>query len=232
MRTYFVPALFILLLTACKDKPQGGTASTEDTTVVAGPAFTIQSDTTQKTPRVDESYRGREPIIPSVQQILTHIPDGYYIIDTCSGDLNLDNYTDYLIVLAQNGEDSLSKVSEDDVKRRLLILTGTADQSYTLAAQSDNAVYCLQCGGMMGDPFQSLVIKNGYFSIEHYGGSRERWTRTITFKYSKSDSTWNLHKDGHGSFTAGEEDEKEKMKIYTVKDFGKVKFAEFDIYKN
>jgi hypothetical protein len=76
------------------------------------------------------------------------------------------------------------------------------------------------------------VIKNGYFSIEHYGGSAERWTRTITFKYSTTDSSWYLHKDGHESFSAVDENAKKTTKIYTVKDFGKVKFTDFDIYKD
>lgn len=219
MRTYFVPSLFLLFLTACKDKPQSGAGAAKDSAVaVSSTDTTVPQATTVAT------------IVPTIKQVLTHIPDGYQILDTCSGDLNLDQYVDYLVLLAQNGEDSLSKTSGDDIKRRLLILTGTGG-SYALAAQSDNAVYCSSCGGMMGDPYQKLVIKNGYFSIEHYGGSADRWTRTITFKYSTADSSWFLHKDGHESFSAVDEKEKKTTKVYTVKDFGKVKFAEFDVYK-
>jgi hypothetical protein len=151
-------------------------------------------------------------------------------MDTCSGNLNLDAYTDLLLVLRLDNEDSLSRNGEEP-KRRLLILTGSAEQTYTLAAQSDNAVYCAACGGMLGDPYQQLAIKNGYFSIEHYGGSRYRWTRIPTFKYSPADSTWLLHKDGHESEdTMGEE--KPTKKVYTTKNFGKVTFADFDIYKD
>lgn len=232
MCKYFGSTLFIFLLAACGDTPQSGAVVAEDTTVAVLIPDTSISQPMVKAVRINEGYVGREPITATVKQVLTHIPDGYYIIDTCSGDLDHDNYVDYLVLLAKKGEDSLSKTSEENVKRRLLILTGTAEQSYTLAAQSDNAVYCVSCGGMMGDPYQQMVIKNGYFSIEHYGGSAERWTRTITFKYSAADNTWYLHKDGHESFNAIDPEQKGTKKILTVKDFGKLRFNDFDIYKD
>lgn len=156
---------------------------------------------------------------------------GYTAIDTVSGDLNLDQYTDMIVVLKKNGEDSTSDVSEHPEKRPLLILLGQADSTYKLAASTNNAVYCIDCGGIMGDPFMDIVIKKGYFSVEHYGGSAWRWERTTTFKYSSTDSTWYLHKDGHKSFHTGDEPEKVETKIKTTKDFGKVPFDKFDIYK-
>jgi hypothetical protein len=91
-------------------------------------------------------------------------------------------------------------------------------------------VLCVDCGGVMGDPFMQVVIKNGYFSIEHYGGSGWRWTRTITFKYSPADSYWYLHKDGNSSFHSADPD-KVTTKIKTIKDFGKLPFDKFDVYK-
>ena len=81
----------------------------------------------------------------------------------------------------------------------------------------------------MGDPFMGIKIKNGYFSVEHYGGSSWRWTRIITYKYSKQDKEWFLHKDGSESFHASEP-QKVETKIKTTKDFGQIKFEEFDIY--
>jgi hypothetical protein len=83
----------------------------------------------------------------------------------------------------------------------------------------------------MGDPFMQVVIKKGYFSIEHYGGSSWRWTRIITFKYSPDDNYWFLYKDGGEYFHAAEHEKKTK-KVLTSKDFGKVRFDEFDIYKD
>ena len=158
------------------------------------------------------------------------IPVNYSPLDTTSGDLNLDQFSDMIMVLRKNGEDTTSDVVEHPEKRPLLILLGQADSTYKLAARNDNAVYCVDCGGVMGDPFMEVVIKKGYFSIEHYGGSGWRWTRTITFKYVPADSYWYLHKDGGESFHAADP-EKVTTKVKTAKDFGKVPFDSFDIYK-
>lgn len=162
--------------------------------------------------------------------LVAFVPGGYTALDTATGDLNGDGYADMILVLKKNGEDTTSDVNEHPEKRPLLILTGQPDRSYKLAARNDNAVYCIDCGGMMGDPFMDVVIKNGYFSVEHTGGSSWRWTRTITFRYSPADKYWYLHKDGGDSFHASEP-EKVKTTVKTTKDFGKVPFDKFDIYK-
>lgn len=230
MRNLSVPVLFVFLFTACGDKPVKAPVAVSTDTSSLAQRDTLVEETPPAAVKSDD-YAVREPIIATVKQVLTHIPDGYSIIDTCTGDLNQDEYTDLLLVLRQNGEDSIARKVDGPVKRKLLLLTGSAEQTYTLAAQSENVVYCNVCGGMMGDPYQQLVIKNGYFTVEHYGGSSWRWTRNITFKYSKADSTWYLHKDGGDSFHATDP-EKVTTKVRTVKDFGKVPFAEFDIYKD
>ena len=82
----------------------------------------------------------------------------------------------------------------------------------------------------MGDPYMDVIIKNGYFSVEHYGGSSWRWTRIITFRYSAQDQYWFLHKDGHESYHASEP-QKIKTRTYTSKETGMVRLEDFDIYK-
>ena len=164
---------------------------------------------------------------PSLAQF---VPEGFAVLDTTSGDLNLDQHQDMIMVLKKNGEDTTSDVVLHPEKRPLLILIKQADKTYKLAARNDNAVYCVDCGGVMGDPFMEVVIKKGYFSVEHYGGSGWRWTRTITFRYSPVDNYWYLHKDGGNSFHASEP-EKMTTKVRTTKDFGKIPFDKFDIYK-
>ena len=156
---------------------------------------------------------------------------GYSVLDTSTGDLNGDAYPDKLLLLKKMGEDTSSDVIEHPEKRPLLVLTGQADGSFQLAARSDNAVLCVDCGGVMGDPYMQLVIKKGYFSVEMAGGSSWRWTRTVTFKYAPSEHNWFLYKDGHGSFHSSEPD-KVETKLYTVKEFGKLGFGQFDVYKD
>lgn len=157
------------------------------------------------------------------------IPDGYTILDSATGDLNLDPYPDMLLVLKKKGEDSIANDVDHTVKRPLLILTGQANKSFKLAARNDNVVYCVNCGGMMGDPYIGIVIKKGYFSIEHYGGSAWRWTRIITFKYSTNDKRWYLYKDGGDSYHTSDPD-KVETNIKTTKEFGKIRFEKFNLY--
>jgi hypothetical protein len=198
---------------------------------VANDSSGLTSTNNPDTANLKERKESLNPDLKNLSSDLSQfIPENYTMLDTASGNLDLDQYPDMILVLKKNGEDSTSDVVDHPEKRPLLILLGQQDKSYKLAARSDNAVYCVDCGGMMGDPFQGLTIKNGYFSIQHYGGSGWRWTRIITFKYSAADNYWYLHKDGGESFHASEP-EKATTKVRTVKDFGKVSFDRFDIYK-
>ncbi|MCZ4224824.1 hypothetical protein [Pedobacter rhodius] len=158
------------------------------------------------------------------------IPKDYDVLDLTRGDLNRDAYPDAIMVLYKKGEEKTSDVISHPEKRPLLLLIGQADKTYKLATQNDNAVYCVDCGGQMGDPFTGITIKNGYFSVEHYGGSGWRWTRIITFKYAAQEKNWFLYKDGGEHFHAISHEEV-KTDVKTVKNFGKVPFVKFDIYK-
>ena len=81
----------------------------------------------------------------------------------------------------------------------------------------------------MGDPYVGITIKNSYFTFEHYGGSAWRWSKYITYKYDNSKNEWFLHKVGSESFHASEPD-KVTTKTLTTKEFGTVKFEDYDIY--
>lgn len=196
------------------------------------PASDTSAVTSDNTSSGDTSLKAQNMTAPLKTVSLNQfIPENYSILDTSTGDLNKDTYPDMIMVLKKNGEDSTSDVIDHPEKRPLLILLGQPDNTYKQAARSDSVVLCVDCGGVMGDPFQDVVIKNGFFSVELYGGSSWRWTRTITFKYFPPDNNWYLHKDGGESYHSAEPD-KAKTTVKTVKDFGKVAFTEFDVYKD
>ena len=71
-----------------------------------------------------------------------------------------------------------------------------------------------------------MVIKNGYFSVEHYGGSNWRWTDIATFKYDKKQNEWFLSRLGGDSFHTTNP-EKITSTIKTSKQFGVVEFEKF-----
>jgi hypothetical protein len=129
------------------------------------------------------------------------IPKGFTLLDSASGDINEDGFTDLILILKNHTEVEMS-----DTTRPLLILQGSKNKTYTLIARNDHVVLCQACGGVFGDPYASLVVKHNYFSIEHYGGSNWRWTRIITFKYDLKTKQYVLHKDGGESFHTSDPD--------------------------
>lgn len=159
------------------------------------------------------------------------IPKDYAVRDSASGDLNLDGIPDLILVLKKVGEEASSSYPDRPEKRPLLILLRNKNNELTLARRNDNTVLCYDCGGAIGDPYSRIVIKNGYFSIEHYGGSSERWARIITYKYEKKEDEWFLHRDGYEGYSSSDPSKVQTKKIKTKKEFGTVKFEAFDIYK-
>lgn len=163
------------------------------------------------------------------EQMKTFIPNGYLLLKGMTGNLNLDKFPDAVLVLKKANEEELSRQVEDQVKRPLLILIGQADKSYKLAGRNDNTVFCYSCGGVFGDPFAGIEIKNGTFSILHYGGSGWRWTHTVLYKYAPTQKKWFLFRNETSSFHAAEPD-KVNENIQTPKNFGRIPFEKFDIY--
>ena len=162
--------------------------------------------------------------------ISRYIPEGYQALNATRGDLNQDAIEDVILIVKKRDEEKTSDMIEHPEKRPLFILTGQTDNSYKLAAKSDNAVLCVDCGGVMGDPFMGVTIKKGYFSVEHYGGSAWRWTMIVTFKYSKTKKKWFLHKYGGDEFHVSEPDNT-TTNVQSTKDFGVVAFEDFNIYQ-
>jgi len=157
-----------------------------------------------------------------VDNIKEFIPEGFTLLDKASGNLNKDSYSDLVLVLQTK-----NKATEEDEVRPLILLRGTASGKYKLLARNDSVVLCKGCGGVFGDPYDGITIKNGYFSIEHYVGSSWRWTRIITFKYDLKCKNFILHKDAGVSYHNTEEEMKFNSIISNKDKYGKQLFTEF-----
>ena len=215
MKKRFTPlAAGLLVLAACQSTPETPAA----TATTAAPAASVADspETSAAATALAET--------DSLAAVRPFVPVGYQVLDVATGDLNRDAYPDKLVALDTLLVDSLRRESE--ARRPLLLLTGRPDGGYTLAARNDNAIMCSGCGGMMGDPYQQLVIKNGYFSVEHYGGSAWRWTYILTFKYDPAARRWLLHRAGGDSFHTSDP-EKVKTHVETPRDFGRIPFESF-----
>lgn len=99
------------------------------------------------------------------------LPEGYVVLDTATGYLNKDAFIDLIILYKKIDEEEISDVTNNPEKRPLVLYVGDGSGAFKRIAQNENVAYCFDCGGMMGDPYQGISIKNGYFTVEHYGGS-------------------------------------------------------------
>ena len=143
------------------------------------------------------------------------------------------------MVLRKNTEETTSNYAEGKPdKRPLLLLLRQSDGSYKLAIRNDNAVECIDCGGIFGDPFVRTTIKNGYFSIEHGITGGQHWEKITTFKFSRKKGSWFLYQDHFISYKFNDSKDpdaealvKDIDEVKTVRDFGVVSFDRFDTYK-
>lgn len=149
--------------------------------------------------------------------LLSHIDAGTKVRDFKTVDLNGDSLDDYLLV-----------IEREDGTRTLKIITKQANGQLLLAKSNDAVVYCRDCGGALGDPFESISTKSKSFTVRHFGGSGYRWSVATTFNYSRRDQTWQLVRVEESEFHVQHPDQMERQ-IYTPpKHFGKIDFADFD----
>jgi len=163
-------------------------------------------------------------------ELSSFVPKGYSLVKYIKGNLNLDDKDDVILVFGKNGEDSLSS-SENPLKRKTLILLGKDKKSYQLATQNENAVYYYNYDLNFKEALVEIATKDGTFSINHYGGFATRWGRSSVFKYDPKRKNWYLIKDEFSSFKSDAPEGSEKETILTPKNFGKITFADFNIYK-
>lgn len=159
------------------------------------------------------------------QTLASFIPAGFSILDSASGDINKDGRKDLLVILKNNVEET-----NGDTTRPLIILTGSGTGLFDLSGRNDSVVLCKACGGVFGDPYAGMTVKNNFFSIEHYGGSNWRWTRIITFRYDVKLKQVLLHRDAGDSFHTSDPN-KTTTNIYNKEDFGKLLFSRYSYSK-
>ncbi len=120
------------------------------------------------------------------KDISSFIPDGWQKLHSSQGgtaevvgDLNGDDLPDIAFVSES------SRTGKTAPLRTLIIATKNSDGSYTQAVKADNAILREDEGGVDGDPFVGLEIKNGVLTISYMGGSAWTWSGLYRFKYQK-----------------------------------------------
>lgn len=116
------------------------------------------------------------------------IPQGWKIMDSVSGDFNNDRQIDVVVVLVSEMESTDDQASFE-CNRPLLILQKTPT-GFLMSSYAKEAVLCKGCGGVFGDPYDGISLKNNVLNISHYGGSAWRWSSNFTFRFQKNQ--WQL----------------------------------------
>lgn len=190
---------------------------------------------TEKIQYVEKQIREEEKVINTEKNLTDNktinqfIPKDYSVLFYETEDLNLDGTKDVVLVLHKNGEDSLSTF-DNPFKRKFMILYGLPNQSYQLEIEKENLTYHYGYDGNFRDALAAIEVKPGTIIIDHYGGFNQRWARTTVFKYNATKKSLYLYRDTYATFEATDAENTSQEKIFTEKDFGKIKIHEFDIY--
>jgi hypothetical protein len=157
-------------------------------------------------------------------------PDGRgYKLETFSkGDINQDQRPDFIVVFRTlTATDTLN--GEPSYSRRVALIVNRGWPTVALAAYNDTVVECTACGGDgVGDPHQGIAIKGGYFSLESLYGACQKTYVVTTFRYSKAERNWFLHKIGQDDDDCNNTGAPVRHKEQTIRDFGHISFKEFE----
>ena len=207
MRTTAIIFCLSVLFYSCADAPEEKAEAAEPTEVTA-----------EENPTIEEKLASED----EPETVMDFTPEGYVLFKTFKGDLNKDEHEDMVAVF--DAVDS----NDEMLNRAVMLLAANADGKLTMAALNKDGAYCSECGGVMGDPFVEVVIKDGYFTIEHLGGSRHMWTDDPTFKYNAEKNAWFLHRHSKQVVDRMDpEGEESEQTMLTTKDFGEVNFEDF-----
>lgn len=164
----FLFLLISVLIVACENNNSEN--KTEDNPSVEGTETPIDSSTTTA-----------EATSTMVDTIVT--PAGLIKLGETMGDLDKDGKAEKAFVFD-------TKRNTDFGTEREIHIFKLNDNKWELWHKSIGAVMPSENGGMMGDPFQEIKIENNCIVINHFGGSRYKWT--YTHRYRFQNDAWKL----------------------------------------
>lgn len=106
------------------------------------------------------------------------VPNQYVAIQEVTGDLDKDGINEKVVVY--NISDKENEIEGID---REVIIFKKKKENWVIWHRSLNAVGNSKDGGMMGDPFEEIEIKNGILLISESGGSSWKWGHVDKYRY-------------------------------------------------
>ncbi|MGI4760583.1 MAG: hypothetical protein ACRYF0_07755 [Janthinobacterium lividum] len=155
--------------------------------------------------------------------------EGYQLESFTTGDINEDHRPDFIAIFQEaEARDTTAYEPRGFRSRRVALILNQGWPRLKLAATNDNVIDCIGCAHMaIFDAYQGTTIKGPYFSFESTDGGCDRTMDVLTFRYSKAEKNWFLHKAGRDSRNCSSyEDWSHEEK--TRRDFGKIAFEKFE----
>lgn len=106
------------------------------------------------------------------------IPQNYTSIEDILGDLDQDGIAEKVSVFNM----TLHKDDDNGIDRELIIFK-MQNGKWMIWKRSKEAVGNSKDGGMMGDPFEDINIKNGLLLVSQSGGSSWKWGHTDYYRF-------------------------------------------------
>jgi hypothetical protein len=103
----------------------------------------------------------------------------FEIIEEKTGDLDNDGIDEKVIVYETNEKTEFGNT------REIQILKNKSGE-WTVWRKSKNAILKSQEGGMWGDPFEGIEIKNGILKIHFFGGSSWKWSYIDKYRFQNN----------------------------------------------
>jgi len=165
---------------------------------------------------------------PLPAELKPFVRSGYEVLDWGTEDLNGDKRKDYVLILKKQGEDTAGVESDVWIFPRLfLLLERQKDQTFKTVVENKDLVMCRHCGGVMGDPYDGLILKPGEIHLNFYGGSGFKWSVTLFFRYDALKNNWLLEEENLWSFDAMLPDLKERNERITRVETGNLLLKDY-----
>lgn len=95
------------------------------------------------------------------------------------GDLDKDGISEKVIIYNTPDTTEFGRVREIQILKR-------KDMEWQIWKKSRNTILKSEEGGMMGDPFEGIEIKDGILIIYHSGGSSWKWSLSDKYRFQNN----------------------------------------------
>jgi len=220
---FYITIFIWIILTSCDSKQHAD-------------KIIYKSDTLLKVEKRTVDSFPNDTLTKLVDDLSQFIPKGFHLIKAYSSDLNIDSLEDKIILC---GEDSMERkidtITDGDyhsIIRPLILLIRQKDKTLKEFSKNNERIFYDPSNFSSGDAFDDIIFEKGQFSISYfYHMGYNLISKQYIFKYSKREKDWFLFNIVlYSEYNYGEQ---EKIKTnyditYNEKDFGKIKFCDFN----